>query len=127
MRRQAWPLAIAVGGLMGLLVARRIIEAWRADYNSHRPQPSLRGLIPQRVRNPVHDGPQPEHFGYERGYFQGKVKRYPSLRIGHEIIGCGGRIWPRVDVAGSTLLTDQCPVSVEDGVPSAMKVGTGNP
>ena len=30
----------------GLPAARRIIEAWRADYNAHRPHTSLRGLTP---------------------------------------------------------------------------------
>ena len=30
----------------GLPAARRIIEAWRADYNGHRPHTSLRGLTP---------------------------------------------------------------------------------
>ena len=30
----------------GLLAARRIIEAWRADYNAHRPHTSLGGLTP---------------------------------------------------------------------------------
>ena len=37
---------------MGLLVARRIIEAWRADYNVHRPQTSLRGLTPPTGSQP---------------------------------------------------------------------------
>jgi putative transposase len=31
---------------VGLPAARRIIEAWRADYNAHRPHTSLRGLTP---------------------------------------------------------------------------------
>ncbi len=30
----------------GLPAARRIIEAWRPDYNAHRPHTSLRGLTP---------------------------------------------------------------------------------
>jgi putative transposase len=30
----------------GLAAARRIIEAWRADYNEHRPHTSLQGLTP---------------------------------------------------------------------------------
>ena len=30
----------------GLPAAWRIIEAWRADYNAHRPHTSLRGLTP---------------------------------------------------------------------------------
>ena len=30
----------------GLSAARRIIEAWRTDYNAHRPHTSLRGLTP---------------------------------------------------------------------------------
>ena len=44
----------------GLPMARRIIEAWRIDYNAHRPHTSLGGLTPsefaarsQRVRIPV--------------------------------------------------------------------------
>jgi putative transposase len=35
--------------LSGLAAARRIIEAWRADYNAYRPHTSLRGLTPNEL------------------------------------------------------------------------------
>lgn len=43
----------------GLSAARKIIEAWRLNFNEDRPHTSLRGLTPQRVRSPVQTGPQP--------------------------------------------------------------------
>src|SRR6516162_2888987 len=42
----------------GLPMARRIIEAWRRDYNACRPHTSLGGLAPNRVCSPVPTGPQ---------------------------------------------------------------------
>ncbi|WP_191059400.1 integrase core domain-containing protein, partial [Geminicoccus harenae] len=33
----------------GLLMARRIIDVWRDDYNGHRPHTSLGGLTPNEV------------------------------------------------------------------------------
>ncbi len=44
----------------GVGAARRIIEAWQADYNANRPHTSLHGLTPNEFAARVHNGPQPE-------------------------------------------------------------------
>jgi hypothetical protein len=41
--------------------ARELISAWRDDYNHHRPDTSLDGLIPKGVSPTVSRGPNPEH------------------------------------------------------------------
>ena len=44
----------------GLPMARRIIEAWRLDYNAWRPHTSLGGLAPNELAAWPPKGPQPE-------------------------------------------------------------------
>ena len=40
--------------------ARKVINAWRNDYNITRPHSSREGLTPIQFANPVQNGPQHE-------------------------------------------------------------------
>ena len=54
---------------------RRIIEAWRIDYNTERPHTSLDGLTQQPLQPAPPRGIQRTDSAYERGHKGGRVRR----------------------------------------------------
>ena len=58
-----------------LAAARRIIEAWRVDYNTERPHTSLDGLTPAAfATRPNQRHTENADSAYERGHVGGRVK-----------------------------------------------------
>ena len=58
-----------------LAAARRIIEAWRIDYNTERPHTSLEGLTPAAFATRPSQGHTRTDSAYERGRIGGRVTR----------------------------------------------------
>ena len=64
--------------------ARRIIEAWRIDYNHTRPHTSLNGLTPTAFAARPTSGIRKQDSAYERGHVGGRVMKNAACAAAHQ-------------------------------------------